>query len=53
MAEVPFLGVKEHMTLLIVADFTFPYSVHFPLVLIYFHNICSFVVGSFKREYID
>ena len=50
IAEVAFLGVKEHIILLFVADFTLPYSVHF-LLLIYFHSICSFVVGLFKREY--
>ena len=52
MAQVAFLGVKEHIILLIVAGFTLPYSVHC-LVIVHFHNICSSVVGSFRRENID
>ena len=53
IAQVAFVGVKEHIILLIVAGFTLPYSVYFLVVLIQFHNICSSVVGSFRRENID
>ena len=49
--QVGFLGVKEHIILFIVADFALPNFVHFLSVLIYFHNLYSFVVGCFKREY--
>ena len=53
IAQVSFLGMKEHIILLIVAGFTLPYLVHVLVVLIQFHNICSSVVGSFRRENID
>ena len=49
--QVGFLGVKEHIILSIVADFALRNSVHFLSVLICFHNLYSFVVGCFKREY--
>ena len=49
--QVGFLGVKEHIILFIVADFALSNFVHFLSVLIYFHNLYSFVVGCFKREY--
>ena len=45
------LGVKEHIILLIFADFTFLFVLVSLSIMIYFHNICSLVGGRFQREY--